>query len=359
MEERSGWQLQATKRSPGRDDAGMVGGRVLAPDRAASRRRVSPARALGQRAMAFLDEQRLDPTPENYRLAYLIQLDPRSPLAVAAFTLSAGGVRMTQAQADEIVARHLPAAGDASGGEDEMRASVRLQTLRLADLTADAATATGDLNRDLTVELDAFSSDPSGITERIANMIARSEEAERGLFEAARQVEALRQELDAARSDANLDALTGLTNRRGVERHLAALARASRDVAVAICDIDHFKAINDRFGHPVGDRVLKVVAGALAEACAPHLVARWGGEEFLVVMDDIELASAAALVDAVRGDLARRQLRLRSTDELIGAITFSAGLASTHEHRREDLIAKADDLLYEAKKSGRNRVLPL
>lgn len=359
MEERSGWQPRTGESSAARRRLGTVSSDVRMADRPVPRRRGSPARAFGQRAMSFLDEQRLDPTPENYMLAYSSQSDPRSPLAVAVFNACAGGMRMSQAQADEIIARHLITSADASAPEDEMRATVRLQTLRLADLTADAASATGDLNRDLTMELDALTSGSSGIAARITTMIARSEKAERGLSEAARQVEVLRQELDAARSDANLDALTGLANRRGVERHLAALVEAGRGISVAICDVDHFKAVNDRFGHPVGDRVLKVVAGTLADACAPHLVARWGGEEFLVIMDDVDLTSAAALVDDARSELARRQLRVRSTDEVIGSVTFSAGVASTCHARSDDLISKADDLLYEAKKSGRNRVLPL
>jgi diguanylate cyclase (GGDEF)-like protein len=159
-------------------------------------------------------------------------------------------------------------------------------------------------------------------------MIERSRRAEHELAETAREVETLRQELDSARDDATKDALTGLANRRAIDAQLAQLADAGTPRLLAICDVDHFKSVNDRFGHAIGDRVLTAIADALSEACAPHSVGTLGaGEEFLVVMPETGLEEGRALLDSVRQDLGMRNFKLRETDQQIGTVTFSAGMA--------------------------------
>lgn len=190
-------------------------------------------------------------------------------------------------------------------------------------------------------------------------MLERSRQAERELAASAKEVEALRQELDSARDDAAKDALTGLGNRRATDAHLARLASAGTARVLAICDVDHFKLINDRYGHAVGDRALKAVAKALAEACAPHPVGRWGGEEFLVVMASTELDEGVAIVDAARRHVGSRDFKLRDTDEPMGPVTFSAGVSIARGDARENAAAidRADTLLYRAKCEGRNRIV--
>ncbi|MGD8861496.1 MAG: GGDEF domain-containing protein [Myxococcales bacterium] len=158
------------------------------------------------------------------------------------------------------------------------------------------------------------------------------------------------------------DGLTGLYNRRHFDERLAGefsyAVRHTSDLSVIIVDIDHFKQINDRWGHPAGDEVLRQVAGALSKALRTEdFVARYGGEEFAVVARGIPRSGAVALAERLRQQVAA--LRLHMERELI-PVTISAGVA----HNRaglpistpEALVSFADEALYAAKHGGRNRV---
>lgn len=150
---------------------------------------------------------------------------------------------------------------------------------------------------------------------------------------------------------ASRDELTGLHNRRSWNAWLADAARASvvddRPYAVALLDIDHFKDYNDNFGHPAGDRMLAAAAEAWRRALPTGmLIARYGGEEFAVLLPDTDLDEAVRVIDDVRVATP-------------GGQTFSAGVALGHLHRNpEQAMADADAALYEAKRRGRNRVVP-
>ena len=178
---------------------------------------------------------------------------------------------------------------------------------------------------------------------------------EQRLSAAADKISILREEVAAAKHDAPIDALTGLANRRGVFEEING-RRPGEIAALAICDIDRFKAINDRYGHPVGDRVLKAVAGSINESCSPHLVARRGGEEFVVLFEGLTVARANAVLDQALSALAARTFRVRETDDALGAITFSAGLVPMAGVTFDDAIRHADRALYDAKSNGRNRI---
>ena len=152
--------------------------------------------------------------------------------------------------------------------------------------------------------------------------------------------------------DANTDELTGLPRRQVFEASARELARSpARRFSLAFLDLDHFKSVNDRFGHVEGDRVLKAVAQALMRLCRKgDGPARWGGEELAVLLPDCPLSNALEFAERVR----------REVEGLRGMpcrVTLSAGVA---EHRAgedvESLLARADQALYMAKSLGRNRV---
>ena len=158
------------------------------------------------------------------------------------------------------------------------------------------------------------------------------------------------------------DNLTGMPNRgRTVELATAALAAAAaqnRPLTIAIIDLDHFKTINDRCGHATGDHVLREFArvsrGSLR---AGDTLGRWGGEEFLLILPDTTLDAALASVERLR--VLALSIQVRSTDEEPPIpVTFSAGLATTAEGVRslDEIIARADAALYEAKNEGRDLV---
>lgn len=161
---------------------------------------------------------------------------------------------------------------------------------------------------------------------------------------------------------ATTDQLTGLCNRRHFDefarRTIAAARRSGRPVSLVLIDTDRFKSVNDRFGHPAGDEILRDVAACLTEtARKADMVARVGGEEFAVLMPDASLELAAQAAERMRAELAAAAHP--NVPELGDeAITASFGVASldTPEHRLEDLYSAADQAMYRSKTEGRNRV---
>jgi len=124
-----------------------------------------------------------------------------------------------------------------------------------------------------------------------------------------------------------------------------------------MCDIDHFKQVNDRFGHAVGDRVLRAIGSTLAEICTGHVVARYGGEEFAVLFTGVSLGEAETMLERARATVAGKRYRLRESDAPLGEITFSAGLTiATPGEILGTVLGRADRLLYAAKAEGRNCV---
>jgi diguanylate cyclase (GGDEF)-like protein len=156
---------------------------------------------------------------------------------------------------------------------------------------------------------------------------------------------------------ASTDYLTGAANRRSMTRSLRqALHRSRRHghpYAVALLDVDHFKAINDAHGHPVGDRVLQDLVGCLRRACRPgDAIARWGGEEFLVLLPDTAASDAAEAAERLR-----RRVEEHPFPDGVGRVTISVGVAVAGRGEPiGDVVARADAACYRAKLAGRNCV---
>lgn len=160
----------------------------------------------------------------------------------------------------------------------------------------------------------------------------------------------------ALREMAHRDKLTGLLNRRAGEAELKrcqseALAEG-RKYALILGDVDHFKQINDRFGHPQGDRVLEAVAGVLRDKVrSSDAVIRWGGEEFLIIVQGASLLGGSELAERIRSAVAA------CADPEVGAFTMSLGVGEWRPGESEiELLERTDHALYLAKRGGRNRV---
>jgi two-component system cell cycle response regulator len=174
---------------------------------------------------------------------------------------------------------------------------------------------------------------------------------ERELFRRAANIDR-----DAFYEQAIHDPLTGLYNRQylddAAQRACALDDRSLKPgVAVLMVDLDHFKAVNDRFGHAVGDHVLQQVARSIsAGSRRGDIVVRYGGEEFVVVLSDVELTTAESVAERIRAAVAA------APDEPVG-VTASVGVAMRHQGELfDDLVGRADGAMYLAKAAGRDRV---
>lgn len=169
----------------------------------------------------------------------------------------------------------------------------------------------------------------------------------------------LRSDLGTALEMALTDPLTGLYNQRYLRRHLGGLMEGGqcRQLAVLMVDVDHFKSVNDRFGHPAGDRALRLIADALrANTRVFDSVARYGGEEFVVVMPGTGADEASAAAERLR--TAVMQVDFSTPDQAHIPLTVSIGVACSPEAvgTPEMVLQAADSALYDAKRNGRNRV---
>lgn len=177
-----------------------------------------------------------------------------------------------------------------------------------------------------------------------------------------REVEGLQVELRKAREEASLDPLSGVLNRRGFELALVRACEAATADGSPLClimlDIDFFKKVNDTFGHPFGDQVIRGVGQALSQLTQRRdVAARYGGEEFALLLPDTPVAGAFEVAERIRAAVARGAIRRASNGAPIGAVTISAGVAQLLPGELpESLVLRADRALYASKQAGRDRV---
>jgi len=176
------------------------------------------------------------------------------------------------------------------------------------------------------------------------------------------EVAKLTAELNRAREEASIDPLSGIVNRRGFDTELRRLCRESKTQESTFCllmlDIDHFKKINDTYGHPFGDQVIRGVAQAMsALSKRQDIAARYGGEEFALLLPGTPLAGAKEVAERIRRAIERALIRRGQDEAPIGNITISIGVSQCQiGEAPESVVARADRALYASKHGGRNRV---
>ena len=304
----------------------------------------------------FLTDQRLSPEPLHYAFAHQLLLNPEGTLAKTVKGLTEGGVRLTSA---DVVALTGAEAKEPPSTQTQALADRTEHQLRdFAGLVQKMRAETTGFGRDLAATVDQLDRNDSPEVLRLAAaMLERVHSAEARLEQANSEADTLREQLEAARGDARSDALTGLPNRRALLEDFATLKESGTPLCLAVCDIDHFKRINDRFGHPVGDRVLRAIGSALAETCGGAFVTRYGGEEFAVLFRGSGLDDAVATLDRARAIVAAKRYKMRADDTPLGSVTFSAGIVSVVPGEDfEGAFDRADALLYAAKNDGRNQI---
>ena len=324
---------------------------------------------LYERIGAFLTDQRLGFDPVNYAFAHHVLSDTDGPIATAVAKLTYGGVRLQRSDLERFGGQ-VPtggAANQAAATRDQDRAhqlvvDTRAQVEGFASMMRAMQDETRGFGRDLALSAEAIARAPniSGLDEiaRITGtMLGRIRDAETRLAQATSETELLRGKLAEANDNARRDVLTGLPNRRAFEEAFAARDPDGGPYCLALCDIDRFKRVNDDHGHAVGDRVLSAVGRTLAEECGGHLVVRYGGEEFAILLHGVDLLGASAMLDGVRAAIGAKRFRNRETDRPLGTITISIGITALQQGETAEIaFDRADRLLYTAKANGRDQV---
>jgi len=184
----------------------------------------------------------------------------------------------------------------------------------------------------------------------------------RQLVESKEEIETLRKEVESAREETLKDPLTGLGNRKGLAQAWEQIRGHTDGQQPPLCllmmDIDHFKRVNDTYGHLLGDKVIKMVATVIHQTVKGKDVAvRYGGEEFAVLLPDTPPEGARALAEQLRKTVANGEIRRLDSGDSIGSVTISVGVGLCKEGEgMSDFIARTDAALYRSKETGRNRV---
>ncbi len=243
-------------------------------------------------------------------------------------------------------------------------------TMVLQDMLGDVEKAqhgADDFERSLQAGLDTIEGDPenASLEDTIKRLIETTKSVksvtngfQNQLQSAESEINELRRQLVEKEQDVYTDQLTKIGNRRAFDRKMVELFQNSdSEMTLVLVDLDHFKKLNDTYGHLMGDKVLQGVGQVMQKVCPENaLAARYGGEEFAFLLEDTQDA-ASVVAEAVRTTLTKLVLRKKDSGEAIDNITASFGVAQKVEGEfPEQLIERADQALYAAKEAGRNRV---
>ena len=324
---------------------------------------------IADKAMRAMLDHEVPPTPQNYAVWYTYAAGAQPELTRTLDILISNKQPFTPDLCSELYARFFDATGqlgilsDAGGRLTHIVDQVR----KHVEAATGDATAFGQ-------RLDDFSSainggEPPNIRSLVADLVLetqrvaeRNRTLEEKLTKASGEVTELKQHLETVQREALTDSLTGIPNRKSFDVRLREAARDAMEhdehLCLLLADIDHFKRFNDQFGHQIGDQVLRLVARTLTDSVKGRdTSARFGGEEFAIILPQTALAEARIVAEHIREGLMRRKVVGRGKAQDYGSITLSFGLA---EYRPGEplasLVERADTALYRAKREGRNRV---
>ena len=329
------------------------------------------ARTIALKAIDFMEQHGVPATPDNYRVWYSYVTGENSALTKAIDILRSNGSDFDDATCRDIFHQFFTPGEDAAKVSKTAR-EVQREIQRILDFVADMSQAqdgydarlkevSGNLVGDMSVTdirslLDTLIAETECI--QTANQSLRHD-----LEQSTREITVLRENLTSARIESMTDSLTGLANRKRFEKDLRLAALQSMEtgenLSLIIADVDDFKKFNDRWGHLLGDQILRLIGAVLQRNVSDiDTAARFGGEEFVVLLPETSLPDAACLAEKIRTEISSREAKKRDTGETIGRITCSFGVAAfRHGEPLSALVERADRALYEAKKTGRNRVV--
>lgn len=323
-----------------------------------------------KRALPLMARHGVKPTPNNYAVWYVYVADGNEELVHEIDTILKEKIAFTEDICEYLYTKYI--------AEIDSRivhqTTVNMREL-MADVLSNITQFTGeasDYRQELNQQIQTIPGlDDSGVerlvealSSRMGSMLESSGALSERLEASRREIEDLKQNLAQIKTESERDFLTGVYNRKALDQLLedgiAEAAAADAPLCLLMVDVDHFKAFNDRHGHLIGDEVLKIVARVLTDSVkGKDRVARFGGEEFSVLLPHTPVGGAMTVAEHIRKAIANKELKRRDTGETYGQLTVSIGVAMYRpgEDTIPTFIKRADEALYRAKKSGRNRVV--
>ena len=327
---------------------------------------------VAQEALNALKKAGLQASVRNIELFYLHVSNANINLSKAIRTGENTGAALTQSRANELYEKFV-AHQDAQDKIFSMIEKFETEAGKIADAvkesgknSAGCSNALGCLADDLT---KTASENPEvarlidGVTNIVTSIQASNEKLESQLADSSDEISFLRESIETIQKEALTDPLTGVKNRKAfdtsIHRELEFARENDDPLSLVLVDIDFFKRFNDRWGHQTGDQVLRLVAEMMkANVKGRDILSRFGGEEFAIILPSTSRNNSILLADRIRDAVGTRLLKKRRTNENMGNVTLSMGIATLQANDTvETLIERADECLYAAKDRGRNCVI--
>lgn len=326
--------------------------------------------AIGERALGYIKYNLIPATPRSYELWYAYASGHNKSLVEAVQEILSSKSRLSAADAERLYDIFL-SPNRMSEQVEVVGSQISAEISEIVNMLQTTAKTTGDFGKSLNEMTEGLSdaSSPAqlksiveGLVTATADMANNSRDLEAQLEQSQSQIAELSDNLEAVRTESMTDQLTGIPNRKHFDQTLyTTMSDADHNqqpLCLMMADIDHFKKFNDTYGHLTGDQVLRLVSHTLkSNVKGRDLPARFGGEEFAVILPATELSDALVLAEQIRAAVMNKELIKKSTNKSLGRITVSIGISKyIIGESVEDFINRADTCLYSAKSAGRNVV---
>jgi diguanylate cyclase len=327
--------------------------------------------AILKQTIPLLLKHKISAIPTNYALWYTYVSNESPELKTAIDQVLDNNVQLSEIKTKELYRNHVAETEEVTAWE--LRQSLEAMLVELSQSLKDTRSETTSFKETMDTCVDDLSKvEKEGLSVEevmalVRSLVKDTQNIRRStisfnaaLADAQNEIEALRGQLEQSQHDALYDALTGLCNRRYFDEELATQS-LKPNLCLMLVDLDHFKKINDNYGHVMGDLVLKATAKKLQATCRDGAQAfRFGGEEFAIIVPNANFSTARSMAESMRKAIEKIGVKDKRTGEMMGDIAASIGVAEfTKGMNPLALIEKADKQLYEAKRLGRNRVMPM
>lgn len=325
---------------------------------------------LGDRAFAHIRSHRTAASPRFYEFWFAVVGGEHAGLSRAVNELLANRGTISNEEIEELYDRHLNPVRAVAATEKAAAelASEMIEVDGAIGKTREGLTVYRKLLQKASLDI-RHGVEPDNLPKLLNELLRHTTDTERlnghlsdRLSQAIDEMNGLRTRLDSIRIESNTDAVTTLLNRQAFNDTLAAALahsqKSGESFALLMIDIDHFKNVNDSYGHVTGDQVLRLVAQTVKHMVkGQDTCARYGGEEFAVILPNTRLDGAVIVAEQIRKAVMSRELIRRSTGENLGRVTVSLGVGSVQPgDAATAIVERADKALYLSKRGGRNKV---